>query len=96
MQLGRCRHPFPFTHLNESLVAYVAVWLLMTLLGLSAVGALVWAIGNGQMADLRRGAESIFDEEEPIGVVTDHFPGRGASRVDNHDEIVEGGDAGDR
>lgn len=41
----------------------------------SAVFALYWAARNNQLEDLQKGAESIFDEDEPMGETTDHFPG---------------------
>jgi cbb3-type cytochrome oxidase maturation protein len=47
----------------------------MLIFGGSAVCALVWAIRNGQMSDFKAGAESIFDDEEPVGKPTDAFPG---------------------
>jgi cbb3-type cytochrome oxidase maturation protein len=45
-----------------------------TVLGLTAVCALFWAVGAGQMQDFRAGALSIFDTEEPTGQITDRFP----------------------
>jgi nitrogen fixation-related uncharacterized protein len=54
------------------LFVYIAAF--ATVLGLSAVGALFWAFHSGQMQDFRAGARSIFDEDEPIGEVTDRFP----------------------
>jgi cbb3-type cytochrome oxidase maturation protein len=42
----------------------------------SAVYALYWASRNGQLRDFERGAESIFDESEPVGRPTDAFPGK--------------------
>ena len=41
----------------------------------SAVLALYWAARNRQLENLQKGAESIFDEDEPIGEMTDSFPG---------------------
>ena len=58
------------------LVVYVVIWSSAILLGLSAVGALVWAIHTNQFHGLKEGAASIFDEEEPIGQPTDGFPER--------------------
>jgi len=46
----------------------------MIVFGASAVGALVWAIRSGQMSNPTAAAASIFDRDEPIGRVTDHFP----------------------
>ena len=36
--------------------------------------ALHWAHKHGQLSDLDRGAETIFDDDEPMGEVTDKFP----------------------
>jgi len=54
------------------ILLYILVF--ATILGLSAVVALTWAIRSGQMDDFAAGATSIFDEEEPLGEVTDRFP----------------------
>jgi nitrogen fixation-related uncharacterized protein len=58
---------------------HLAIWILMGILGLSAVGALVWALHTGQLRDFDEGATSIFDDEEPIGEMTDAFPGEDRS-----------------
>lgn len=45
--------------------------------GLFFVGAalaLFWAHRHGQLSNLEKGATSIFDEDEPVGEVTDKFP----------------------
>lgn len=54
--------------------ALIYIWILAIVLGLSAVGALVWALFSGQLQDLQRTATAIFDEDEPVGLVTDRFP----------------------
>ena len=54
---------------------YIALWGLAAVLGATAVGGLVWSIRRGEFDNLREGAASIFDEEEPVGAVTDRFPG---------------------
>lgn len=46
----------------------------------SAVAALTWAFKNGQFDRIQRGATSIFDEEEPLGLRTDAFPGEGKDK----------------
>lgn len=46
------------------------------LFGGSAVVALAWAMRKGQLENFQRGATSIFDADEPIGRVTDSFPGQ--------------------
>ena len=56
--------------------AYILMWGCMLVFGASAVWALVWAIKSGEFNNLEQGAASIFDHEEPIGVVTDAFPER--------------------
>ncbi|MCX6903855.1 MAG: cbb3-type cytochrome oxidase assembly protein CcoS [Verrucomicrobia bacterium] len=56
------------------------VWILfvcsVVLLPGTALLALRWAARHGEFNDLQRTALSIFDEDEPIGVMSDHFPGR--------------------
>lgn len=44
------------------------------LLAFSAIWALGWAVSTGQMQQCAHGATSIFDDEEPIGLMTDGFP----------------------
>ncbi len=55
-------------------VAYILMWGCMLAFGGSAILALLWAIRNGEFNNLQAGAASIFDKDEPIGVVTDAFP----------------------
>ena len=55
-------------------VFYTFAFLVATALSASAVYALYWSSKNGQLRDFERGARSIFDEQEPVGRVTDHFP----------------------
>jgi len=45
--------------------------------------ALHWAHRNKQLENLEDGARSIFDEEEPEGEVTDHFPPPRSSKSDS-------------
>jgi nitrogen fixation-related uncharacterized protein len=56
-------------------------WIFYTLVALigaaltgTAVYALYWSSRHGQLRDFERGAVSIFDSEEPVGQMTDHFP----------------------
>lgn len=56
-------------------VVHLLIWGSMLVFGSSAVWALVWAIRSGEMSDIRGGAESVFDEDEPPGHPTDGFPG---------------------
>lgn len=39
-----------------------------------ALLALRWALHHGEFSHLQKTALSIFDDEEPVGQVTDHFP----------------------
>lgn len=55
-------------------IVYIATFGLALLFGVTAIWALAWAIRTGQFRSFRRGAASIFDEEEPIGEMTDEFP----------------------
>ena len=41
----------------------------------SALLALRWALRTGQLRDHDKGSLLIFDDEEPLGEVTDRFPG---------------------
>ena len=43
--------------------------------GSTAVLALGWAFRNGQFENFQQGARSIFGPDEPVGEVTDAFPG---------------------
>lgn len=54
---------------------YLLIWGSTLIFGASTVWALVWAIRRGEMSDFKAGAESIFDDEEPLGQPTDAFPG---------------------
>ncbi len=52
----------------------IYIWIVIAMLGLSSVSALIWAISSGQLGEFQQGATSIFDDDEPIGEVTDSFP----------------------
>ncbi|QDT91538.1 cbb3-type cytochrome oxidase assembly protein [Gimesia algae] len=56
-------------------LTHATIWLFMLLLGGTAVAALVWAFATNQLRDFQAGATSIFDDDEPIGEMTDTFPG---------------------
>jgi len=47
---------------------------------LGAALALHWAHKHGQLTNLEKGAQSIFDEDEPMGEVTDAFPSKRRKR----------------
>jgi len=54
----------------------IYIWVVIAMLGTSSVSALIWAIRSGQLGEFQKGATSIFDDDEPIGKVTDSFPGK--------------------
>jgi cbb3-type cytochrome oxidase maturation protein len=55
-------------------VYYVFVFGIVVLFCGSVVWALWWALKGGQFSRFADGATSIFDEDEPVGRVTDAFP----------------------
>lgn len=57
-------------------VPYIVALVIALLITTSAVLALRWAVRTGQFRDFEKGAETIFDEEEPIGKPMDNYPGR--------------------
>jgi cbb3-type cytochrome oxidase maturation protein len=60
--------------MNLPLAALILIFLV--LLGASlAIGAFLWAVRNKQFKDLNAGAYVIFDEDEPIGKMTDNVFG---------------------
>lgn len=56
------------------LLVSVITLLVIAALCASALVALRWATRDGQFNQLQAGANSIFDDEEPVGRVTDAFP----------------------
>ena len=57
-------------------IFYTAAFLVATAISGTAVYALYWSSKHGQLRDFERGAASIFDEQEPVGKMTDHFPAK--------------------
>jgi nitrogen fixation-related uncharacterized protein len=54
---------------------YILVgFLFASLFFLAAAAALYWAHKHGQLTNLEKGSRSIFDEDEPMGEVSDKFP----------------------
>lgn len=52
----------------------LVVLVVLAVFAATAVFGLVWAIRRGHVQDFQRGATSIFDDEEPMGEVSDRFP----------------------
>ena len=57
------------------IAVFVTVIGSIILFGGTAVLALGWAFRNGQFDNFQQGAQSIFGPDEPVGRVTDAFPG---------------------
>jgi len=55
-------------------IYYVIVFGMLAVFGGTVIWSLWWAIRGGQFSDFQRGAVSIFDDDEPVGQVTDVFP----------------------
>lgn len=56
---------------------YILIWGTWVIFGISVVWALSWAVDRGHLSDVEQAGRSIFDEEEPVGEMTDFFPGEG-------------------
>jgi cbb3-type cytochrome oxidase maturation protein len=56
--------------------SYIIAFVIALLITASAVLALRWAVKTGQFRDFEKGAETIFDEDEPMGRPADSFPGK--------------------
>lgn len=57
------------------IVFYCIVFGMITFIGGSALYAFYWAATTGQFADFENSAESIFGDDEPLGEVSDVYPG---------------------
>ncbi len=61
--------------------------------GIMAMGAFIWAVRTKQFKDLNAGAYVIFDEEEPVGKMTDNtfgFPEREKSTKKEREKYESG------
>lgn len=56
--------------------SYIIAFVIALLITSSAVVALRWAVKTGQFRNFDKGAESIFDDDEPLGQPQDSFPGK--------------------
>ena len=60
--------------------------------GGAAVLAFSWAVKDGQFSNFERASRAIFDPDEPLGEVTDGFPGAPPREIElPRDEIGEVG-----
>lgn len=73
---------------------YIFIFGSILIFGLTAVAGLVWAVRTGQMKNFSAGATSIFDDDEPVGVMTDAFPDNEGTATSDTQE--EGRDSGQR
>ena len=69
---------------------YGLIWGSWVFFGIITVWALAWAVRSGQFDQLDDGSEVLFDEEEPIGRMTDTFPGIDPSEVPEYEEVSDG------
>jgi len=76
------------------LVPSVTVGLGLALGGI-AVGAWWRAAGHGWAREFGHGATSIFDEHEPLGVMTDRFPSQTVRRARDPERPPAAGRVGD-
>ena len=56
-------------------LVFVLIWSFALFAGITMVWLLAWAIKRGEFNNLRDASRMIFDDGEPVGFVTDHFPG---------------------
>lgn len=65
----------------------IIIWILfvcsVVLLPGTALLALRWSARHGAFEDFQKTALSIFDEEEPVGRMTDYFPDRTGDEAAN-------------
>ncbi len=60
---------------TNDFITYAVLLGSIVILGGAAVLALAWAVRDGQFENFERNARSIFDPDEPVGELTDRFPG---------------------
>ena len=65
--------------------AYLLIFGTIVLLSITVVVLFAWAIRSGQFADFQQGATSIFDDDEPLGEMTDWFPDQRPSQTSQPD-----------
>ena len=71
-------------------IVYGLIWGSWVIFGITTVWALSWAVRSGQFQGLSQGARVIFDEEEPVGEMTDTFPDVCAEEVYGDEEAERG------
>ena len=71
---------------------YGLIWGSWVIFGIVVVWAFAWAVRSGQFQGLSDGARVIFDEEEPVGEMTDTFPGVSPEEIPEPDARREEND----
>lgn len=64
-------------------VSGTVIILVILIGGIIAIGAFIWAVRNKQFSDMNSGAYVIFDDEEPVGNLTDNTFGQPALEEDS-------------
>ena len=72
------------------IVVYLLIWGTWLAFGISTIWALHWAFNQGHLSDPEGAARSIFDDDEPIGEMTDFFPGDGPDGAPSTLEVNDG------
>jgi hypothetical protein len=67
--------------MNEHPLYYAILASSFVLLTGSALLALRWALRTGQLRNSKKTALIIFDNDEPVGQMTDSFPDKGSPRA---------------
>lgn len=53
---------------------YGLIWGSWVVFGIATVWAFAWAVRSGQFRQVSKGSKVLFDEDEPVGEMTDAFP----------------------
>jgi nitrogen fixation-related uncharacterized protein len=79
-------------HEDDMSVLWILFICSMVVLPTVALLALRWALHHGEFSHLQKTALSIFDDEEPVGRVTDHFPknARSPNQTPDSEEVPKG------
>jgi nitrogen fixation-related uncharacterized protein len=67
------------------------IWGSWVIFGIVVVWAFAWALQNDQFRGLTQQSQMIFDDQEPIGDMTDTFPGMAPDEVQDDNTSENGG-----
>jgi cbb3-type cytochrome oxidase maturation protein len=65
---------------------YGLIWGSWVLFGIATVWAFAWAVRSGQFRDPSQDRHMLFDDREPVGEMTDTFPGVDPEEVSDPEE----------